>query len=112
VSFNKILLPGNRISYRNSKEYKESTFEMREATDWKDGKLIFDNTPLDEVFTKLQRRYGQTFILIDKTIAEKRMTATFPLRVSLDFVLKKMSFVQRISYSQKGDSTFVHITKN
>lgn len=112
LAFTKILLPGNRISYKNSKEYKESTFAIREATDWKDGRLIFDNTPLDEVFAKLQRRYGQTFILMDKTIAAKRMTATFPLQVSLDLVLKKMSFVQRISYSQKGDSTFVHTAKN
>lgn len=112
LAFTKILLPGNRISYKNSKEYKESTFAIREATDWKDGRLIFDNTPLDEVFAKLQRRYGQTFILMDKTIAAKRMTATFPLQVSLDLVLKKMSFVQRISYSQRGDSTFVHIAKN
>lgn len=112
VAFTKILLPGNRISYKNGRDYKESTFAIREATDWKEGKLIFDSTPLDEVFAKLQRRYGQNFILTDKAIAAKRMTATFPLQVSLDFVLKKMSFVQRISYSQKGDSTFVHITKN
>ncbi|SIO09973.1 FecR family protein [Chitinophaga niabensis] len=112
VAFSKILLPGNRISYRNNREYKESTFTPGEATDWKEGKLIFDNTPLDEVFAKLQRRYGQAFILTDKAIAAKRMTATFPLQVSLELVLKKMSFVQRISYSQKGDSTFVHITKD
>jgi ferric-dicitrate binding protein FerR (iron transport regulator) len=111
VAFTRILLPGNRISYKNSREYKESTFAIREATDWKEGKLIFDSTPLDEVFAKLQRRYGQSFILTDKTIAEKRMTATFPLQVPLELILKKMSFVQRISYSQKGDSTFVHITK-
>ncbi|MRG46140.1 DUF4974 domain-containing protein [Chitinophaga sp. SYP-B3965] len=112
LAFTKILLPGKRISYKNSKEYKESTFAIREAIDWKNGTLIFDNTPLDEVFAKLQRRYGQTFILMDKTIAEKRMTATFPLQTSLNLILKKMSFVQRISYSQRGDSTFVHITKN
>jgi transmembrane sensor len=112
VAFSKILLPGNRISYRNNREYKESTFTPGEATDWKEGKLVFDNTPLDEVFAKLQRRYGQAFMLTDKAIAAKRMTATFPLQVSLELVLKKMSFVQRISYSQKGDSTFVHITKD
>lgn len=112
VAFTKILLPGNRISYKNSKEYKESTFVTWEAMDWKEGKLIFDNTSLDEVFAKLQRRYGRVFILTDKVIAEKRMTATFPSQVPLELVLKKMSFVQRISYSQKGDSTFVHIRKN
>lgn len=112
VAFSKILLPGSRISYRNNGEYKESTFAPGETTDWKDGKLVFDNTSLDEVFAKLQRRYGQTFILTDKALAEKRMTATFPMQVSLELVLKKMSFVQRISYSQKGDSTFVHIRKN
>lgn len=40
-------------------------------TGWKDGLLLFDNTPMDEVIKKMERWYGVKIIVSDPTIDRK-----------------------------------------
>jgi len=44
---------------------------------WKDGKLIFENDPMDVVITKLNRWYNADIVLLDPELKEYRYTATF-----------------------------------
>jgi ferric-dicitrate binding protein FerR (iron transport regulator) len=44
---------------------------------WKTGLIIFDNTPLAEVFKVLERAYGIQFRIMDEELQSCRLTATF-----------------------------------
>ncbi|WP_158618240.1 FecR family protein [Chitinophaga lutea] len=106
-----VLLPGDRLTYTDDRHFKQSTFLVREAVDWKDGKVIFENTRLDDAFAKLQRRYGRRFVMMDKTLAGKRLTASFPAQVTVDLILQKLAFVQELRFDRHGDTTYVYKEK-
>ena len=44
---------------------------------WKDGWLIFDETPIAEVLKKLERWHGMTFEVKDPEILDQKFTARF-----------------------------------
>ncbi len=51
--------------------------DIKSKTAWKDGYLIFDNTPMTEVVKRLERWYGVTVILKNEEISDYSFTATF-----------------------------------
>ncbi len=106
-----VLLPGDRLTYTDDQHFKQSTFLVREAVDWKEGKVVFENTRLDDAFAKLQRRYGRQFVMMDNTLAGKRLTASFPAQVTVDLILQKLAFVQELRFSRQGDTTYVYKEK-
>lgn len=64
-------------------------------TAWKEGFLLFDNTPMDEVIKRMERWYGVKFIISDSSILNNNFTGEFKsesLSQVLDF-LKKSSFI-------------------
>lgn len=64
-------------------------------TAWKEGFLLFDNTPMDEVIKRMERWYGVKFIVRDTSILNNHFTGEFKsesLSQVLDF-LKKSSFI-------------------
>ena len=46
-------------------------------TSWKDGKLIFDNTPLEEILRMLGKRFNVEFIVKNKKLLSYSFTGTF-----------------------------------
>lgn len=47
------------------------------STAWKDGLLLFDNTPMSEVIKKMERWYGVSIVVEDPKIYDYRFTAKF-----------------------------------
>lgn len=63
--------------------------DMRLNTSWKDGYLVFDNTPIDEVIKKMERWYGVTINIKDSNVKKNVFTASFnseSLRQVLDLM--------------------------
>lgn len=63
-----------------NKEKKKINIAKTDVTkiiSWKDGKLIFENDPMDVVIKKLDRWYNTNIILIDDELKTYRYTATF-----------------------------------
>lgn len=77
-------------------------------TGWKDGYLMFDNTPMDQVIKKIERWYGVTFIVRDNSILNNNFTAEFKSE-SLSQVLDYMRKSSFIGY--KIDETTVTLFK-
>lgn len=59
---------------------------------WKEGELIFDNTPMDEVFKILERWHGTTFIINNENIYKYKLSAEF----SSESIVQIMEIVQLI----------------
>jgi len=69
----------SEITYFNTEtdQLIKNKTNIDEKTGWKDGLLVFRNTPIDDVFKKLSRRYNVDIILHKKTNTEYKVRATF-----------------------------------
>lgn len=79
--------------------------EILPTIGWKDGWLIFDETPMDEVLRKLERWHGIQFVVEDKEVLKQRFTARFK-EESISQILEMMNKVSLISY-ELHDTTAV-----
>ena len=51
--------------------------DLRLNTSWKDGYLVFDNTPVREVIKKMERWYGVDITVADSRVMNNTFTASF-----------------------------------
>lgn len=77
---------------------------------WKDGRLIFRNTPLDEVMRKLSRRYNVNITLQNKNNVNYRIRATITnetITQILDFIKMAAPIEWKLSeVEQNKDNSF------
>lgn len=61
------LTPGEQASFtRDTKQLEVKEAQLYERLAWKDGKIVFRNAPLKEVFEQLSKRYNVDIILHDE----------------------------------------------
>ena len=70
------------------------------VTSWKDGKLIFKNTPITEIATTLSKRYNAQFI-ISPRLKDYHFTGTFTNQ-QLAQILEHFKISSNIKYEIKG----------
>ena len=75
--------------------------EVETATAWKDGSLIFEDSPMDEVIKKIERWFGVTISIANQHILQFRYTAEFK-EESITQVLDAIKVTSNISYTIKG----------
>lgn len=96
------------IPDKKSIQQHKQQADVHASTAWKEGFLLFDNTPMDQVVKKMERWYGVRFIINDSTIFNNNFTAEFKsesLSQVLDFI-RKSSFI-----GYKIDETTVTLSK-
>jgi transmembrane sensor len=72
-----LLAPGEKaISRANKEGIEKSTFNRAQLNDWRAGKLVFNNDPIDRVFDELSSYYGIP-IVVKTTVQDKHFTGTF-----------------------------------
>jgi len=79
---------------------KRGQADIHLNTSWKDGYLIFENTPLEEVVKKMERWYGVSFIAKDPELLKYNFTANFKSE-SITQVLELLKITSNIGYSIK-----------
>lgn len=106
-----ILQPNHRFSYDKGKS-KASIDEVdtHYYTSWKDGLLIFRNTPMSEVIVRLGRWYNVDFICDDKSLLEIPYRLTIHDE-SLEQVLPLLAMTAPIRYKiiepvKRNDETY------
>lgn len=73
-----VLNPGERVLYnRESGQWTKDKVDVYEKVAWKDGKLIFRNASLDEIFKRLSRHFNVDIELSNRYNREYRYRATF-----------------------------------
>ncbi len=83
----------------NTKENQLSDVEndVVTATAWKDGHLIFKNTPMDEVIRRLERWFGKRIVVNDERVLDHYFTADFESESFME-ILKYIQLTTNISY--------------
>ena len=88
--FNKILYPGEKVSYNHEKNSLNiSDVDPNVYTAWTNGYLIIDNEPLSLAVKRLERWYNVEITIRDEALKKFRFKATFqeePLEEVLRFI--------------------------
>ncbi len=107
------LSPGERIHYdKRTGVCRRMTADVYEMTAWKDGKLVFRDTPLDIIFKRLERHFNVDIVFRNHSGRTPNYRATFrdeSLPQILDCFARTTSMKWAISEpQQQSDGTFPH----
>ena len=91
--------PGAQLNYdTKNKTYQAETVRVQDVIAWRDGVLIFNETPFYEVAAKLGRWFNADIQINDQSIANHRFTGKFTSE-SLDQVMELLTLTTPIAYS-------------
>ncbi len=79
-------------------------------TAWKEGFLLFEDTPMDEVIKKIERWYGVDITINDHAILGYRFTASFNSE-SISRVLDLLKITSNINYRIKENQVTLFLPK-
>lgn len=114
-----VLSPGERLLYnKDTHNMNKEEVDVYEKIAWKDGKLIFRNTALEDILDRLEKTYNVEITLDKKSDKVYRYRATFtnePITQILDYLSKSTKMKWEIEEPmQKDDSSFtrkrIHVT--
>ncbi len=98
-----ILAPSQKaVFYKKENKLEIEEVQSLDVVAWKDGTLIFDKTPLQEVVIDLERKYNTKIIINSKTLLNYEYTGTFD-NLSIDEVLKLLTISSPIKYNIENE---------
>lgn len=93
------LEPGIQLNYHTqNKIYNQQRVRVQDVIAWRDGVLIFNETPFFEVASKLGRWFNADIQISDQSVANYRFTGTFTSE-SLEQVMELLALSSPIDYS-------------
>ncbi len=103
------MTPNQELVVLMEKPQINENVDTNKKTAWKEGLLLFENTPMKEVIKKLERWYGVFIEVKDQDIFDERFTAKFKSE-SISQVLEILKLSSNIKYSIDG--TNITLEKN
>ncbi|UZR99918.1 FecR family protein [Chondrinema litorale] len=101
------LIPGEAYSFNTETGISSSsTFDIRQVIAWKDGYLIFNDTPFEESKRMLERWYGVEIEIKSKYRRITPFTGEFH-NESLKNILENMSMACKFNYSISGKKILI-----
>ena len=102
-----ILLPKQEVTYRKDAgtlvKKTVSNISVNNSSAWKEGKLIFDETPVSEVLKRLSLAYNVKFILADEKINGCTITGSFSVSQNIEEILKSISISMDGKFVREAD---------
>ncbi|WP_298541458.1 FecR domain-containing protein [uncultured Aquimarina sp.] len=93
-----VLEPSQQAVYTKKKSsIKVDSVDSKNIIAWKEGKLVFDKTPLKQVVLDLKRKYNTEFIIRSDTLLQYKYTGEFD-NLSLEEVLEILKLSSPINY--------------
>lgn len=98
-----LLLPGEQLTYHKAdSSFEKSNFKVLDATGWKDGVLVFNNTDFAGFIEKLEQWYGVEIEVTGQPSEKWHVNGHFD-NESLKEVLVGIQFVYDIDYTIHGN---------
>ncbi|WP_343305967.1 FecR domain-containing protein [Chitinophaga niabensis] len=108
VSESYLLEPGQMVRYRKGKSLElPAAFNVATVLDWKNGKVVFEGTSLEDAFAKLQSRYGCTIIFDNAQLGKRKVTGVFNRNEGAIHILNVLRYVHNFSYRLSGTNHFI-----
>ncbi len=97
-----VLAPSQKaVFYKKENKLEIEEVKSLEVVAWKEGKLIFKKTSLQEVVVDLERKYNVKININSQKLLNYEYTGTFD-NLSIDEVLKLLTISSPIKYSIKN----------
>lgn len=94
-----LLTPGKQVIWDQQKQVaSEHNVDIYSLESWKTGDLSFEEQPLSAIVGEIQRRFGVKIHFADATLAETRVSVTFPAGKPIENVMYILSETGRFSY--------------
>ena len=95
-----ILKPGEKIIYdKISKDYTVQLIKSREdAVAWINGKIIFNNSTLDEIAKELERYYNVRISFTDDNVKKERFNADFETADNIYQIISILERTKKFDY--------------
>ncbi len=93
------LRPGQQGTVVNAAAPAVSTFDKDEVLSWMEGYYHFHNAPLSQIAGILERCYGYTVVIKNKTVAQKRFTGMIDKNKSVTDLLDRLSGGGEVRYT-------------
>lgn len=105
------LKPSQSVEFKSGKLGTPEHVDISLYTDWMHGYYMFNNTPLNEVLTKLSFYYDINFEC-DKSIQHLMLSGKLDIRSDFDNVLQNLSETAGVDFVKSGESVFVSTSKH
>ena len=110
----KILEPNEQLAY-NKRTRSGSVLrpDMQDVTAWHRGEIVFRSMTMEEIFTRLERKYPYTFVYSFRSLREDRFNLSFGPNASIEEVLDIIARVTgNLEYKIVGDKCYLsHLTE-
>lgn len=105
------LRPFEKMIYdKTTLQWRIEKFENENVIGWKDGVLVFDNTPLEEIIKELERSFDVTISVAKYNGEKHEYTGRFKTG-NLDKILEGLCFTWGASYEISGKSIVIRFHK-
>ena len=87
--------------------------DMQDVTAWHRGEIVFRSMTMEEIFTRLERKYPYTFVYSFRSLREDRFNLSFGPNASIEEVLDIIARVTgNLEYKIVGDKCYLsHLTE-
>jgi len=97
-SFHHVLKPGEKAEFNlKTEDFSIRPVRVYKYTSWKDGVLIFENTPMDEVLEKLERWYNIRIEVKNPSVYKLLFNATI-INESVDEIFDLIRYTCAVHY--------------
>lgn len=107
-NFQTSLTQNEMVTYHPDKNtFSKKYVNARQHSSWREGKLIFDNAPLEEVILRLEHWYGMDFYVEKSLKKDNRYTMTLE-GDPIEEVLRILKMTTKMKYEIKGDDIYLN----
>ncbi len=104
----RVIAPGEQHRYNKlSHNVNIDKVNTQIYTSWIHNELYLDNTPLEDIIIRLQRRYNVAFVFADDNLRHEVFSGAVPLNENLGVILGQLSRVSSIKFSIEGDNVII-----
>lgn len=106
------VLPQEQLTVKSGKSKSQKTDEkdIRNATAWKEGILVFEDKPLSEAIPMMERWYGVHFNIVSPELLKERLTGQFDTE-TIQEVMSVLSLTHRFFYNIDGKDVTIALGK-
>ncbi len=103
-----VLAPSQKAIFdKEKKDIRVNKVDTENVVAWRQGKLIFDKTPLKQVVLDLKRKYNVQFVIKSDSLLDFKYTGEFD-NLKLEEVLKILELSSSINYKYKNNKIMLN----
>ena len=108
-----ILNPNEQLAYNKHTRLGSVTRpDMQDATAWQRGEIVFRSMTIEEILTRIERKYPYTFVYSFHSLKNDRFNLTFGQNASIEEVMDIICRVTgNLDYKIVGDKCYISATK-